>query len=363
MDVHITASRAPTVSMHVVRLLSQLLEARGMMPGAFLRYVGLSEAELAMDMARVDMGRYRQISKLLGDMCSVDDFVDRTALSWHGWLAQAWPEMPSLWVNSPTLESALLRYVRYRPLINEANEVRCHINDKQLIVSYLPDQQASTCPISLTSHFIMVSDLVRHYRERLDTHISMRIEVGQLHQPGRIARLSDVLQAPIIMTPHLRTHRVILEGRALRAPVSGYNELSSKWAAKALDAHLVSLEQTNVKDLLTQRIEALVSAYWNNFTDANASLAPPALLAAVSQSLGVSRWTLRRQLADRGYSFSELVENLRAQRLAILLSTPERSLLEIGTSLGFSSQSAFSKYFRERYGHPPSQDLRRATGK
>lgn len=352
--------RQPTVSMYLIRLLCELMAARGVTPQAFRHHVGISELELARDDARLDLGRYRRARRLLEQTCGLEEFFDRPPFNWQHWMTCGWPELASLWVNSPSLGAAMQAYTRYRPLIGEADAVGCHIEGDSLVLSYTPDLQAGPCLMPVVSHFTMLLDMVAHYRARLGMLFAVRIELGELGRPVSVPELSDVLQAPLAFCPGTVTHRLVLQGAAVWAAVSDYHQLSSEWAARSLNAQLQTLQQSAVGDLLVQRIEAIILAYWHAVGASADAHGASALQSAVAHTLGLSRWTLRRKLAARGTTFSALLDQLRARRLAELLATPHCTLMEIGISLGFQTQSAFSKYFRQRHGHAPSHDARRA---
>ncbi|MER7029138.1 MULTISPECIES: AraC family transcriptional regulator [Streptomyces] len=70
----------------------------------------------------------------------------------------------------------------------------------------------------------------------------------------------------------------------------------------------------------------------------------------VAGSLGVDRRTVHRHLAASGETFSSLVNATRAQLAEQLVANPRRSLTEISGLLGFSAPSAFSRWFRDRFG-------------
>ena len=70
----------------------------------------------------------------------------------------------------------------------------------------------------------------------------------------------------------------------------------------------------------------------------------------VAHSLGVDRRTVHRRLADSGETFSSLLNATRRQLAEQLVANPRRSLTDISALLGFSSPSAFSRWFSEQFG-------------
>jgi AraC-like DNA-binding protein len=82
--------------------------------------------------------------------------------------------------------------------------------------------------------------------------------------------------------------------------------------------------------------------------------------AQVARNLGVTQRTLHRQLAAEGHSFSSLVDDIRAALAERYLANDRYSLTDVSQLLGFMAASAFSRWFRGRFGTTPT-DWRRAA--
>jgi AraC-like DNA-binding protein len=74
----------------------------------------------------------------------------------------------------------------------------------------------------------------------------------------------------------------------------------------------------------------------------------------VAEQLGVDRRTLHRRLAPEQLTFSAIVEAVRMEVVTRTLSSRERSLSSVADLAGFSGLSAFSRWFRGRFGVCPS---------
>jgi len=70
----------------------------------------------------------------------------------------------------------------------------------------------------------------------------------------------------------------------------------------------------------------------------------------VARHLACNRRTVHRRLADCGTTFSEVLDAQRADLFMHLIKDPSRSLAEISVMIGFSAQSAMSRWFRGRFG-------------
>jgi AraC-like DNA-binding protein len=75
----------------------------------------------------------------------------------------------------------------------------------------------------------------------------------------------------------------------------------------------------------------------------------------VARSLGVTQRTLHRQLAAEGQSFSAIVHTTREALAERYLSADRYSQTDVSELLGFTAPSAFSRWFRQRFGVSPTE--------
>ncbi len=113
--------------------------------------------------------------------------------------------------------------------------------------------------------------------------------------------------------------------------------------------------------------DASMAKYAQNYVEALAARAPTiegkvrelvvALLPTgrcsldrVAQHLGCDGRTVQRGLAERGSSFSEVLDAHRSEMVMRLIEDRSRSLPAVAELLGFSAQSALARWFRDRFG-------------
>jgi AraC-like DNA-binding protein len=77
-------------------------------------------------------------------------------------------------------------------------------------------------------------------------------------------------------------------------------------------------------------------------------------IGTVSESLGIARWTLQRQLESSGRSFSSLHDEARRELAPLYLRQQWLPATEIAFLLGYSELSAFTRAFKRWYGASPS---------
>ncbi|ODV41368.1 AraC family transcriptional regulator [Cupriavidus sp. UYMMa02A] len=74
----------------------------------------------------------------------------------------------------------------------------------------------------------------------------------------------------------------------------------------------------------------------------------------VAAQLGVGRRTIHRRLTLEGLTFSAIYDEVRAARAVEYLEQTEQPISYVAELLGFSMHSAFTRWFRERFGCSPS---------
>ena len=74
----------------------------------------------------------------------------------------------------------------------------------------------------------------------------------------------------------------------------------------------------------------------------------------VAEQMGVDRKTVHRHLAEEGTTFSAIVDAVRTELANRYIANRERPLSVVAEMLGFSHSSAFSRWFKKRFGRSVS---------
>ena len=83
-----------------------------------------------------------------------------------------------------------------------------------------------------------------------------------------------------------------------------------------------------------------------------------ASIASVADSLGMTVRTLQRRLEEEGAQFTELLDKVRVREVDRYMAQRRLRLTDIADLLGYASLSAFSNWYRGRFGESP-RDARR----
>jgi AraC-like DNA-binding protein len=126
-------------------------------------------------------------------------------------------------------------------------------------------------------------------------------------------------------------------------------------ASGALDAPVPAADSKMARhvkeylDTLTSRRNTTMSA---TVRECVYTMLPSGLCSAdsVAARLGVDRRTVHRHLQREGTTFSALIEAVRTELVTRYIENSDRPLASVAELLGFSALSAFSRWFRARFG-------------
>lgn len=82
----------------------------------------------------------------------------------------------------------------------------------------------------------------------------------------------------------------------------------------------------------------------------------------VADALGMTRWTMQRRLADEGFVYASLVDNVRKRLAALYLGQTHLPINEVASVLGYAELSAFSRASVRWFDAPPT-DVRKTLTK
>lgn len=238
--------------------------------------------------------------------------------------------------DSPTLREALAAMVRYLALHSEAALLDFEENESIFVLRmYLlfddigPTRQADE---------MVLGALYRVLQELL----------GPAWRARQIC-LSH--SAPRQMATHLRIfgsavtfghdfNGIVCDRRDLDAVPPAAHPTLARYARDYLDSLLARTNQS-----LAEKVRRMV---FSLLRTGNCSI------ERVAVQLGIDRRTIHRRLLLEGITFSAILDEVRAALALQYLGQRERPISYVAELLGFSMHSAFTRWFRDRFGCSPS---------
>ncbi|MEY4765956.1 MAG: hypothetical protein RI907_2629 [Pseudomonadota bacterium] len=245
--------------------------------------------------------------------------------------------------QAPTLRHALHDMLTFAPLIMSRPELRI---DEAAGVATMHITPFTTTPEGHRCRTEYVAALTVLQSRRAGSRPEDFIELGFVHpEPGHVDRYHALFGTRLKFNQP--SAWVTFPASLLDAPLMGHDRL----VYEALRAPLQAFMDQRLRDL--DPLHAMRQAV-------REALPKVPEAAALARQLGCSERTLRRQLAGKGLSLGELVQQCQREAAEKLLREGRLSLKQIADETGFSSASCFHRAFRRWHGQTPS-DWRDAT--
>lgn len=163
-------------------------------------------------------------------------------------------------------------------------------------------------------------------------------------RPGYFARIAG--QFPGAVRFDQPVNQLVFDAALLATPLTMSDPAALRLATAQCERELDAVSEQR---RFVTRVKALIAA---------PSGVPS--LEQVADALALSPRTLKRRLALRGASFSELLDAHRRERAVLLLRSSRLPMDEIALKLGYSDAANFTRAFRRWTGMAPGQYRRQA---
>jgi AraC-like DNA-binding protein len=312
----------------------ELTSSLGLNPVRMLREAGIDARLLKDTEALIDVLAVRRLLEASARAAGIEDFGLRLVASRR--LSNLGP-ISLVLRDEPTGRHALTTLLGYMRLLNESLLTRM-VDDGDTVV--------------IREEFLL--------SEPGTVRQSMELAVGVMHGILRellgsrweARRVAFTHRAPADLTTHLRVfgrflvfdadfNGIVCARADLERPIERADPAMARLARRHLDPVLLA-PQADTGDRVRQLVLALLPG-------------GRCTVERVAQHLSLDRRTLHRHLARRGETFSGVLAQARAQLAERHVRDGGRRLSEVAALLGFSDLSAFSRWFRGRFGASPAR--------
>ncbi|MGA7869328.1 MAG: AraC family transcriptional regulator [Candidatus Binatus sp.] len=303
----------------------------GLDPSSMLGSVGLSTGCLQNPDFKIPEDAVRQLLEASATAAGIEDFglrlAERRTLSNLGALGL-------LVRDQPTVRQGLEAWNQYRKLHTDSVSLRIEERDgiatvslSRLVETPLPQRQAVEMAVGVL------------YR-------TLRVFLGDGWRP----RVCFAHSAPRNRDTHRRVfgseaefnrdfNGIICRSSDLDARIPAADPVMARYAQHYVD----SIAHTD--GTFSEKVRELVSMMLSS---------GDCRMERIAQYLGVDRKTVHRRLADERTSFSAIVDGVRTELVNRYLENRERPLCVVAEMVGFSDLSAFSRWFKRRFGRSVS---------
>ncbi|WP_421027349.1 AraC family transcriptional regulator [Paraburkholderia sp. A1RO-5L] len=313
---------------------AEIARASGLDPWRMLAEVGLPPESLREVDLRIPAEKVALLLELSAQRSEVETFGLRMAESRR---ASNLGPLALAVRDEPTLRHALNAAARYSHLQNEAlfisveEEANVAIIREELLAGQgVPVRQAAELALAVMFRLLRFF-LGEEWRPKT---------VCFTHGPPADRTVHTRVFGPNVEFGHAFTG-IVCDVSDLRLPLPSADPVMGKYVRQYLGN---ADESADVP--LSDEVRKLVFLLLPSGRSSNET---------VAQQLGMSRRTMHRHLADEGMTFSSILEAVRGELALRYLERRERPFAEVSGLLGFSEPSAFTRWFRSRYGCSPSQ--------
>ncbi|WP_029044646.1 AraC family transcriptional regulator [Cupriavidus sp. amp6] len=301
----------------------------GLDPYRQLRQAGISPTALVDPEMRVPAKSVMQLLEDSAQLAGLEDLGLRVAE------ARQLTTLGPLWVvmrEGATLRNALGAMARYLHLLNEALDLRIEeVGDTAVVrLEFLVSRESS---MRQSTEFVICL-WFRLFKLLAGTAWRPRSVCFTHAAPASLATHRRLFGVPVRFRQDF--DGILLPAADLDVAGATSDAALGRHAREFLDTKLAQSDST-----MPDKVRKLVFA-----------LLPTGECGAeqVARQLGIDRKTMHRHLAGYGQNYMSVVDAVRVDLVTRYLKNNERALSDVAILVGFSSLSAFSRWFSTRFG-------------
>ena len=337
-----------TVSNRIAQQFARAMLADGHDPADFSRHTGITPAQLDEPGGRINAERHRRMTAYAQHLPPHRGILDLDVTHWFAHFSG----IAHVCFNRPTLRSALHELLHLRGLIGEFDFMLMSESGTRIEIEYLSEFCLAGGAMQALANFRMLSLVTRAYDTGAPTAFRAAFR-GKA--PWFAPAIAECFGASAAFGQARNT--LTFESAALDRPFAQFNAMLAPHALRHAQGQLQQLQGAQLFSArVEQAIIDLLGRQGAGDTDG------AALLPALCDGLAMNRWTLQRQLQQEQTSFRALELRAKSRESRRLLRETRLSVAEIGERLGFSSQSAFTRFFKTQFALPPARYRQDAAG-
>ncbi len=254
------------------------------------------------------------------------------------------PELAAICCNCLSIKNAIQSYLKYKSLKENFVKTILMETEKHLIISIKTDFSSWYTTRMALYEFTTMKAITRFYKKNVN--LIEVIKLAHNVSPLEISYLSRVFDCSVELSDE---NSIYINKKAVIEPFESFNSPLFSFQEKNILNQIYFLYPS---DNYSKRVSFIIKSVLNerNF---QGGIDESSIQQQVCFKLGVSRWSLTRELNKEGISYSQLYASIRLEIAFNLLKTSKYSILDISSALGFSDQSAFSRFFKEKTGFTP----------
>lgn len=334
------------------RVLSALFDI-GMEWAEITYHTGIYAADINVPNGRIDAQKHYRLLKLHYKKTGGMDwflnqhnyenalFINRDNV--YEALARDAHSLTALCLNCETLKDALEYYSRYRAIVGNVDNLQIEQIADSMVVTFSSEFPEFEYHVVAMINFIFVIGIVEFY---CGNKISF-----QAYVKSEKNKVLDYIYGYWGCTVEWEktTNQIFFNAALLNNKNPMFNPVLHQLALKKVDD-----EYSAIYDVADFR-HVVERTIYDAICDRRIDYDGHEVMRAICERYNITRSTVYRKLVTEGTSFRQLESQVKLTESIKMLKNTQLSIGEISNHLGFSSQSAFNRFFTEKMQATPLQ--------
>lgn len=330
-----------TVSSILTRLGAEAAGKRGIGPHEFQRLTGISPSETQDADGRTPAAKHIAMLNLIEQRPAYWDISEHYQ---NDGLPTPFTTLFGVVANAPNLNTAFENYLNYRALIGDVDGITLKREGSDFEFEYILEGEGRTS-VSAFGNLVAMAKLAKCYEGSNSNRIPVIELTGKAFAP--ISQLRDIERCDLRFGQ--ARNRMVLS-----APLSGqaypqHHKVLYEVFCKQAESEIRRLhERYSFACRVESCLMGLVREPREYAAQCNA-------LEAVCDRFAISRSAMHRRLQKENTNFQSIMLRARLSEAKRLLAHQDVAIADVSDTLGFSSPSAFSRFFSDQCGLSPSR--------
>ena len=326
-------------------IINRLLDM-GIQWESITRYTGLYPEEIQSEHSRISPETHYRLLTMLHRECGVDWFLqgegfDIDYLFNKNNVLDSFSEpsfsLATLCLNSLSLRHALNNYVQYRSLVGNVDRLDFHVDNNGTCrfdyFHYFPELNYSFVTLI---NFIFIVSLVNNYIS--DEVVTFNVKCSNCENK-MLSNLYKYWNCRVSWSQN--TDSITFFTHGLDDKFVCYNESVFDLTLKKVKEEYNKVQDVDsIKSIIEVILKEMINDQCCDFRSSKA-------IERVCETLHLSKSTLARKLREKNTTYKFVERKVKLEEAIRMLKDTELSIGDISFNLGFSSQSAFNRFFSD----------------
>ncbi|PSW06817.1 hypothetical protein C9I89_04670 [Photobacterium lipolyticum] len=327
------------VNSKIMFLQYNKLKGIGFSDDDLYKVTGLNHSELVNSECYIDGIRQNKLTQLL-----VENNLQHPQLLDHNvdFILADFRELAYVF-NGPTLRDCLMRFIQYRTIIGNCDDVFLIQQPDGIALRYISDSYMPGQDCRALANFVMITLVLRSLSPKPILGLTVSFANKKL---DNLREYNDFFATAVKL--NCSKNEIFIPSRLLNQENERYNEFSDLLLKQVADDKILSINSSLEKPCLKNKLyDQLKEMAYNSSLHHS--------LERICKLNNCSRWTLNRKLSKESVTFQDLLRAVRVSESRNLLRETNKPIVEISDILGFNSQSSFNRFVLDNLMSSPTK--------